>query len=222
MSGTETDIPDDDVVLAGEYVLGVLEEPARQVLAARAAREPVLATEIALWERQLAPLALMVPEVQPPAELWRRLQRAIGATPERAAVRRWQAATAGALALAAGLAAFALLPRAPLPYAVASLAPLTATGPSFVAQIRKDGSIDLRPVAPISVPSDRDLELWALPQGATKPVPLGVLPASGMRVGASRVTLPGGKLLVSLEPKGGSPTGLPTGPVLYGGVITAL
>jgi anti-sigma-K factor RskA len=28
------------------------------------------------------------------------------------------------------------------------------------------------------------------------------------------------QLLVSLEPKGGSPTGLPTGPVLYGGLLT--
>jgi anti-sigma-K factor RskA len=29
----------------------------------------------------------------------------------------------------------------------------------------------------------------------------------------------GAQLLVSQEPKGGSPTGLPTGPVLYGGTI---
>jgi anti-sigma-K factor RskA len=29
-------------------------------------------------------------------------------------------------------------------------------------------------------------------------------------------------LLVSLEPKGGSPTGQPTGPVLYGGQLTAV
>jgi anti-sigma-K factor RskA len=32
----------------------------------------------------------------------------------------------------------------------------------------------------------------------------------------------GTQLLVSLEPKGGSPTGQPTGPVIYGGKLTAL
>ena len=33
---------------------------------------------------------------------------------------------------------------------------------------------------------------------------------------------PGTQLLVSLEPRGGSPTGQPTGPVLYGGRLAAV
>ncbi|HEX3992345.1 MAG TPA: hypothetical protein VHX39_14335, partial [Acetobacteraceae bacterium] len=68
--------------------------------------------------------------------------------------------------------------------------------------------------------------LWLLPlrwrrfAGETRPRSLGVLPASGIRM-VDALTL-GTQLLVSLEPRGGSPTGQPTGPVLYGGRLTAL
>ncbi len=63
------------------------------------------------------------------------------------------------------------------------------------------------------------LELWILPaQG--NPVSLGLLPTSGEArrplTAAQRAALAGAKqLAVSLEPSGGSPTGLPTGPVLH-------
>jgi anti-sigma-K factor RskA len=65
------------------------------------------------------------------------------------------------------------------------------------------------------VPKGRDLQLWSLPDGATVPASLGVLPADGKQVQASPAA--GGQLLVSLEPAGGSPTGAPTGPVVYSG-----
>jgi anti-sigma-K factor RskA len=192
---SDTTYEDDDDLLAAEYVLGVLEADARQMVSNRAVSNAGLAAAIARWERMLAPLALLVPPVEPPAELWRRLQQAIGsAAPvvdELAAareVRTWRWATVASLALAAGLAFVAFLPRTAPPVAVAALAPLSG----------------------------------ATKAGAKKPISLGVLPAGGERIAASQYTAPGGKLLVSLEPKGGSPTGQPTGPVLYGGTITRL
>jgi anti-sigma-K factor RskA len=72
----------------------------------------------------------------------------------------------------------------------------------------------MHPNGTISVPSDKDLELWALAEGETKPRSLGVLPAGGRQLTA--VLLCNTQILVSLEPRGGSPTGQPTGPVLYG------
>jgi anti-sigma-K factor RskA len=227
MSGT-MELPEDSLV-AAEYVLGVLSAAERRVIDARAAAEPGLAAEIGTWERMLAPLALLVPPVEPPAELWPRLERAIApaaakvvAFPTARSVRLWQGATAAALALAACFAVVAVLPRGPQPVAVAALAPLNGAAPAFVVRVLPNGGLTVAAVAPAQVPANRDLELWALPAGATRPTSLGVLPPGGATVAASTLTAPGGKLLVSLEPKGGSPTGQPTGPVLYGGVITQM
>jgi anti-sigma-K factor RskA len=66
-------------------------------------------------------------------------------------------------------------------------------------------------------------ELWILPAPDVNngnPVSLGLLPTSGEQkltlTAAQRAALAGAKqLAVSLEPAGGSPTGLPTGPVLH-------
>ena len=74
-------------------------------------------------------------------------------------------------------------------------------------------------VAPASVPDGRDLELWLLPPGAQRPTSLGVLPSGGKLVVPGAPLPDGSQLLVSLEPRGGSPTGQPTGQVLYGGTL---
>ena len=65
----------------------------------------------------------------------------------------------------------------------------------------------------------KSYELWMLPEGGN-PVSLGVLPQRGEQtVALSDAALTAlarsSALAVSLEPEGGSPTGLPTGPVLY-------
>jgi anti-sigma-K factor RskA len=71
------------------------------------------------------------------------------------------------------------------------------------------------------IDGDRAFELWAIAGGP--PRPLGLLrPAGGERLVLAAGTVPrDGVLAVSLEPAGGSPTGLPTGPVLYQGKILA-
>jgi anti-sigma-K factor RskA len=86
---------------------------------------------------------------------------------------------------------------------------------------RKSDTMIVRAVDERPIPSDRDLELWTLPPGA-KPHSLGVVSARS----SSLVKLAGNAdtelgniptLAITLEPKGGSPTGGPTGPVLYAG-----
>ena len=79
-------------------------------------------------------------------------------------------------------------------------------------------------VAPIS--SAQALELWMLPQTGN-PVSIGLLPTAGTRefeLDVATVTgLEGAAgLAVSVEPKGGSPTGLPTGPVVYQGQMVTV
>ncbi len=134
----------------------------------------------------------------------------------------WRAATALSLALAAVFAAVAFLPRGgtELPVAVASIGPVGAPPPAFLAEARPSGAVTVSAVSPGAVPAGRDLELWLVLPGAQRPESLGVLPAAGKTMQLD-VGLPAGsQLLISLEPHGGSPTGQPTGPVLYGGKLT--
>ena len=82
-----------------------------------------------------------------------------------------------------------------------------------------DNSIEVVPQRTIEPYSDKDYQLWMLPADGSNPVSLGLLPE---QAGSIMLTPPDAfklaqvsGLAVSLEPAGGSPTGLPTGPVLY-------
>jgi anti-sigma-K factor RskA len=70
----------------------------------------------------------------------------------------------------------------------------------------------------VPVQPGKDLELWLVEPGA-RPRSLGVLPSSGKRFDLPASPPAQSQLLVSLEPAGGSPTGAPTGQVLYGGTL---
>jgi anti-sigma-K factor RskA len=245
MSSSSHHIPEEVQVLAGEYVLGVLDTAEMRAVRRRAAADPLLIEAITAWEQRLEPLAAAVAPQTPPVALWTRIETAIAplqhdltepaplhVPPERLApparpgrpqpvarprrIWPWQAATGAALALAAALAAFALLPRPQPPIAIAALAPPNAAA-GFMAQAEPDGSVELTPLSPSPVPPGHDMELWILPKGAHKPTSLGVLPATGRHVKLPAPPAPGTQLMISLEPQGGSPTGSPTGPVVYAG-----
>ncbi len=217
---------DDGPVPAAEYAIGSLDLAEMREVEARAARDPAFAAEIAWWDDRLAALAGVVPPVTPPPALWSRLALAtgVGSQPRPSAwssPRLWRGTTAAALALAAAFAAVALLPRLrpTPPQSVAALAPLNAPA-TFVAQTQPDGRIALTAVGPAQAAAGRDLELWALPQGATRPIPLGVIAPGQRQFDSQQIAQPQTQLLISVEPSGGSPTGQPTGPVVYGGTLT--
>jgi anti-sigma-K factor RskA len=241
-----SDAPEDHDLLAGEYVLGVLDAAQSADVEALAAREESVVVFIEEWQNRLAPLALLAAPVPPPEALWPRIAASIGGFAEREAERDagpepgpaptaavipfprrawnsagvWRGATAAALALAAAFAAIAFLQRPPqAPQLAAAIAPANAPAPVFLAETQPDGSILVRPLAHVAVESGKDLELWALPQGAAKPVSLGVLPAIGRHVPGT-LAQSATQLLVTLEPQGGSPSGQPTGPLLYAGTLT--
>ena len=231
-----TEDPDRDL-LAGEYVLGALEGEARPAAERRIEQDPDFARAVADWQARLLPLAAMAAPVAPPAELWDRIAATTGpAAPERTPATRatsparrqplarrglrfWQASTAGALALAAALAGIMVL-RQPGPAGLAVLQP-KAGGPALLAIVSRRGEFVVRPTGTLAaVPPGREMELWALPAGAHAPRALGALPVTGQRMSVS--LSPGTEIMVSLEPAGGSPTGGPTGPVLYAGRLERL
>ncbi len=185
-----------------------------------------------LWARIETSIGLMAaqPEAQPATDA---AQPAIVHTPTQPSatavwwrgawesVALWRAAAA-AFAVAAIFAGFSILSRPePVPYA-AALAPTGSPAPEFLAQLASDGSLTVRPLAPVQLPNGRDMELWALPEGAKQPVSLGVLPSIGRTIPPQKLPRPPVQLLVSLEPIGGSPTGQPTGPVILGGTLKRL
>jgi len=220
---------EDRDLLAAEFVLGVLAPAEHLAVAREALSDPALQAAIEAWQARLSPLAAGIAPVAPPPELWDRIAASLPADsaailpwPKRAwrSPVLWRAATAASLAIAASLALVLLREPTRQPVMlVAALAPSQATtGPTWVAELAPNGTIALRPTAAMPMPTDRDLELWALLPGGSRPFSLGVMPPTGGRM-PNHAMPPQTQLMVSLEPKGGSPTGSPTGPVLYAGTL---
>ena len=203
--------------LAAEYVLGTLEAREAAEVARAIAIDPALAADVARWEARLAPLQDLAQPESPPPGLWERIEAALDPqpVPRRKSWDGWRLGALGATAVAAGLAAFILLRPAPEPGLMTVL--LTDRDqPAWLVQADAEqirlASLNTRPAPP-----DRVLELWALPQGATAPTSLGLIPADG-RITVRPTTIrpsPGMLIEITLEPPGGSPTGRPTGPVQF-------
>ena len=218
-------------VLAGEYVLGVLEPAAMTELAEAAGNNPALARAIAYWEERLHGLSRLAPPADPPPQTWDRIVERI-AGPARSARRvalwnclgfwRWSAALT--TAAAAGLALYIAL--APRPEALRFVAVLHAPQqePAAWVATAEDRGLLLRAVASVAAPGDRSFELWAIAPNGGAPKALGVVPANGqLEIGVLPEDMEdGATLAISIEPKTGSPTGLPTGPVVFVGRLNAV
>ncbi len=232
-----TEIPTDPVEregLAAEYVLGSLDARDNAAVEAALATDAALRADVAAWEARLAPLhALALPEAPPPG-LWDRIEAALpgaatampAATPAPAPrpawLGLWRGWALGASAVAAGLAGFILLQPAPAPRLMTVL--LTQRdAPAWTVEADARGALRLAALNPRPLEGDRVLQLWALPEGATAPTSLGLIPASGQITVTPQGVRPQPGMLIeiSLEAPGGSTTGRPTGPVLFIGRLSA-
>lgn len=211
--------------LAAEYAAGTLRGPARRRLEALLPAHPTLRDAVRAWHECLLPLTVGLDEVAPPPSVWQRIEARIA--PAAQATGWWQRLAlwrgAAGLASVAALALAVLLANPPVQPPIVVV--LEATGApqaaGFVASFSADGrAIATRPLVPVSLAADRALELWAVP-AAGAPRSLGLIAADAASV-VRRTRLPQdtAALAVSLEPAGGSPTGAPTGPILYVGKLT--
>lgn len=232
MSGGETgpDPMPDPELRAAEYALGTLDAQERAALERAAARDPETAGRIREWERRLAPLMGAVPPVAPPPRVRAALLRALpdgaaGAGDQlrdlRRRLRRWQVAAAGSGLLAAGLALFVAVGPARSPAGGRYLAVVQGGGALPALIVRVDTRTGLAQVRPVGAdaPAGRSLELWYV--GAEGPKPLGLVGGAPSQVRLPQGTAPDGVIAVSVEPPGGSPSGQPTGPVIYTGKLIA-
>lgn len=207
--------------LAAEYVLGTLRGRARRRFE-RWLLSPQVGAIVKAWEDRLAGLEPRLESVAPPATVWRGIEdrlrlRKLGRGP----AMRW-VALAASLVIAAMVYLF-FLSGGPVSR------PLLATQQASIGDAQTiywtvellgdNEKIRATVRGRHALEAGKALELWVLPaQG--NPVSLGLLPASGAQLrdltAAQRTALAGARqLAVSLEPAGGSPTGLPTGPVLH-------
>jgi anti-sigma-K factor RskA len=222
--------------LAAAYVAGTLRGAARRRFVALTRVHPALRRAVREWEARLMPLTAAVEPVSPPPQVWRAIERRIAPAPASATtppgwwgrLAVWRALTGLASMAAVTLAVLLVLPQPAQPPIVVVLSPAgTMPGSgvvpaSFVASISADGrALVTRPVQQVSLQADRALELWAVPpQGA--PRSLGLISAQGATVvQRGRVLDNTAAFAVSLEPTGGSPTGAPTGPILYIGKLAS-
>lgn len=236
MSEHEPPSPEQDIeALAAEYVLGTLDEAARNAVAARRRREPRLHQAINAWEQRLSPLSLLVKPVVPPPQLFDKLmQRIEGGNPDEAKVidltrklQRWRRMAVTASALAASLLVFIgvrVLTMGAQPQQFVAVLQQSDTSPAFLVSVDlQTRELTVRAVAAQAQPG-KSYELWLVNNQLGAPRSLGVVNTQGVSVRPAlarydAAVVRDATYAISLEPEGGSPTGSPTGPVLYTGKL---
>ena len=221
--------------LAQQYAAGTLRGAARRRYEALLPSHPMLREALALWHARLMPLTAAIAPQAPPQHVWQRIERRLWPAavslplPWWQRLGLWRGVSALASVATLGLALLLVLPGPAQPPVVVVLQGTGAGGAqgvsSFVASVSADGrALVTRPLLQVSLEADRVLELWSVPPDGA-PRSLGLIAADGVTV-IARQKLPasllrGGTaaLAVSVEPPGGSPTGAPTGPVVYAGKL---
>jgi anti-sigma-K factor RskA len=238
MSDLDPGHGDGVAALAAEHALGVLEGEDKTRAQELLLAEPAFARAVEAWQHHLADLLRPVPPEAPPAGLWPRILSRLGDGVSvvelklRRSLAVWRGATAAAASVAAVMVGVVVWPKppppapaAPPPLEAARLASSAQGQAVFIAMydpVRR--AIILTPAA-VTGRSDRSPELWLIPTGG-QPISLGVGAFDGTvrlaPTSSEEGGLNAGVLAVSIEPKGGSPTGKPTGPVVATGQLAKL
>jgi anti-sigma-K factor RskA len=219
-------------VMAGEYVLGLLDAAGAASVEQRARTEPDLAAAIAAWENRLDPLADLAVPVAPSDLLWHRIAGDLrpaqvpSQPPAKPKATPWRNLAFASMALAAGLAAFVLwsaanrMPVAPWSRAVALLAAPGSATAALRAQVTGAGTITVVPLRHLEVADGHQLGFWAWPASEKAPVLLGMISANGGQLRFPYPPREGTPVMVTLEAQGATRHAAP-GPTLYLGLLVA-
>ena len=221
--------------LAAEYVLGTMSARARRRFEIHLRGNPQLRRAVSLWEARLSPLTDALPGIEPPARVWQAIKARLRIGH---AVRSgfWESLSFWRVSsFASGLLALALIVLVAVPRPetaedagrmVVVMNDLATRKPAMTASWepgqRGGRTLRIRVIGHAEMGPNTSWELWMLPGGEQKPVSLGLITTHETQVvkipQAMAVKLDAAQgLAMSVEPAGGSPTGLPTGPVLYAG-----
>lgn len=228
--------------LASEYVLGTLSGRARRRFERLMMDSYQVRSAVWHWERQLSPLAEAAGRVQPRPHVWEQVRERTGAKIVEREIARvpwferlglWRgfgmAAAAAAVVLAILLARTPTEVVAPQPQQYVAVVNGEQSQPLWLVRADvQQGRLAIRSINATAPAATNSYELWILPAGGAAPRSLGLLPTGTASVDAElpvelRPLLANAQgLAVSLEPAGGSPTGAPTGPVVYQAAILSI
>ena len=213
--------------LAADYAIGLMPPTARKRFEHLLQDDAPLRAELARWNTHLSQLTEPLVEQPVPDHVWQaivaRIEPQTLHVPARRPFWSWVRLSALACSLLIALTVGLLYNRDSVQYKATLLSGTAQPGLSIEAH---SDYLKVRPLELAAVDGGRSLELWAIPVEG-KPVSLGLIP----RDGDGRIVLSQSQqqliripvvLAVSLEPQGGSPTGQPTGPVLYQGPRASL
>jgi anti-sigma-K factor RskA len=213
--------------LAADYAIGLMPSTARRRFESLLLDDPTLRKEVAQWQESLVGLTASLEPQPVPERVWQRILARIEPqrlhVPEKRPFWSWMRVTALACTLLVAVI-FGVIYNRDTPAFNATL--VTSNQQPAVTVQAFDRYLKVEPVTVASVETGRSLELWAIPADGV-PVSLGVIPDNGkgrVELNESQRKLLGTQttMAITLEPKGGSPSGKPTGPVLYKGQLASL
>ncbi len=222
--------------LASEYVLGTLRGGARRRFAQMMRSDAVLREAVAAWEAHLMPLAERLEPIAPPKRVWNNIESRIGGSaPARAASETggfwrsltfWRGLGFAATSVAAVLLAFTLRTNSVAHTEPMMMAVLEDQGEArMIVEQPKSGYVMVKMIKPWVGGEDKSMELWVIPKDGA-PRSLGLLNDTGdtklAKPDMDIRLIDGAVFALSKEPRGGSPTGAPTGMVLCKGVIARM
>ncbi len=230
---------DDIDGLAAEYVLGTLTREERQSVAERRAADKALDRAIDAWERRLAPMVETVSPLAPSSNLYNKIRAQIGLSQHVVSLKareqlltrraaRWRNAFVGATAVAASLVGVLgyreMVGRKEATQYVAVLDSGNDM-PAFLLTV--DTKTNMAVITAVNPPaqSDKTYQVWMVSDKMPKPKSLGLVNKPGemqmmpMESRSEMDLLMNASFAVSVEPMGGSPTGAPSGPVMFTGKL---
>lgn len=226
--------PDNDPdLMIAEYVLGVLTREESEHVQAMAAQDPRYQIAIAAWQQHFSHWLDLVPETSPPPDTWKRIEHQLFSNVSSQPVRSkgwseliiWRL-TAGALA-AALLVSVLIIFQPSRPSSPPLLARLEQSDGNtlFAVTMQPNGSVLFVPTRTVDW-QNKTAQAWVIAADG-KPRSLGLLPTNAsvmltLPVEMAAVLTTEAVLAVTLEPPNGSPTGLPTGPVIAQGKISSM
>ena len=221
----------DDDILSAEYALGLLDEAERVAARQRIADDVDLASRVDWWREHFEGLSADC-HAEPSASLWSRIDATLPRNDNAAArTGQWRAAAIAAMIMVVILGTSMVL--RPMPPPVRSVTTPAAV-PVLLASIAGDGGVaatiayDSAAARLTIVPgaldtSQHDAELWIIPAGGT-PHSLGTInpvqsTSKQAPADAREFIALGATFAITLEPRGGSPSGKATGPIVATGKI---